>query len=584
MSRSRVIPTQAATDLPTFTIFVNGDEIGARYGILGIAVTKAINTIPKARIVITDGDVSAGDFPTSSGDLFVPGNEVEIRAGYHNREDTLFNGIITGHSIKTLENRNPLLQVDLRDKAVKMTGGRKNRYYESVTDSEVIEELIGAYGLGASVEDTSVTHKEMVQYYVSDWDFMVARAEVNDRLVFVDDGAIEVKKPDTDADPVLNLAYGSNVISFEADMDARDQHTSFLSRSWNFTEQEISEEEGQFSGDDRSGNISRSDLAAILNVDPFLQQHSGRMDEGELQAWSDARVHRARLAKIRGRVRIIGFSDIKPGDMIDLERFGDRFNGRHLVSSVNHQYSGSSAWYTDIVFGLNPEWHVNRFDDISARQASGLLPAIHGLQPGVVTEIHDDPDGEFRIRVRLPIIDPQSEGVWARVAVPDAGADRGMIFRPEIGDEVIVGCINDDPRDPVILGMVHSSGKPAPIEPKEENNEKGFVTRSGLKVLFDDEEQSIRLQTPDGNQLTISDEQGGLVFEDESGNKVTLSSDGIEIKSSGDLKLKASGDISIEGTNVSAGASASFKAEGSSGASLSSSGQTEVSGSLVTIN
>jgi Rhs element Vgr protein len=441
--------------------------------------------------VISDGDVSDGDFPVSSGDLFVPGNEAEIKAGYHNREDTIFSGIITGHTIKSIENGNPLLQIDLRDKAVKMTGGRKNRYFESVTDSEIIEELTGAYGLSTTAEETSVTHKEMVQYYVSDWDFMVSRAEVNNRLVFVDDGEIMVKKPDMGDDPVLNLAFGSNVISFEAGMDARDQQESVLSRSWNYTGQEMSEEEGEFSGEDRSGNITARDLASILDTDPYLQQHGGRLGEDELQAWADSWVLRAQLAKIRGRVRIIGFSDIKPGHMIELERFGSRFNGRHFVSSVNHQYSGSSAWYTDIVFGLNPEWHVNRFDDITSKQASGLLPAIHGLQPGVVTAIHDDPDGEFRIRVRLPVIDPQSEGVWARMASPDAGENRGMVFRPEPGDEVIVGCINDDPRDPVILGMLHSSGKPSPVEPVEENNIKGFVTRGELKLLFNDDEKSI---------------------------------------------------------------------------------------------
>jgi Rhs element Vgr protein len=584
MSRSRVIPTQADTDLPTFTILVNGEEIGARYGILGIAVTKTVNMIPKARIVLSDGDVSAGDFPVSSGDLFVPGNEAEIKAGYHNREDTIFSGIITGHTIKSIENGNPLLQIDLRDKAVKMTGGRKNRYFESVTDSEIIEELTGAYGLSTTAEETSVTHKEMVQYYVSDWDFMVLRAEVNNRLVIVDDGEIMVKKPDMGDDPVLNLAFGSNVISFEAGMDARDQQESVLSRSWNYTGQEMSEEEGEFSGEDRSGNITARDLSSILDTAPYLQQHGGRLCEDELKAWADSRVLRAQLAKIRGRVRIIGFSDIKPGHMIELERFGSRFNGRHFVSSVNHQYSGSSAWYTDIVFGLNPEWHVNRFDDITSKQASGLLPAIHGLQPGVVTAIHDDPDGEFRIRVRLPVIDPQSEGVWARMASPDAGENRGMVFRPEPGDEVIVGCINDDPRDPVILGMLHSSGKPSPVEPVEENNIKGFVTRGELKLLFNDDEKSISLETPGGNLLIISDEKGGLVFEDESGNKVTMSSDGILLESSGDLKLKASGDVVIEGMNVEAKASAAFKAEGGSGADLTSNGQTVVKGSLVAIN
>ena len=48
------------------------------------------------------------------------------------------------------------------------------------------------------------------------------------------------------------------------------------------------------------------------------------------------------------------------------------------------------------------------------------------------------------------------------LATLDAGKERGTFFRPEIGDEVVVGFLNDDPRHPVILGMCHSSAKPAP--------------------------------------------------------------------------------------------------------------------------
>jgi len=584
MSPSRVIPTQAATDLPTFTILIEGEDIGARYGTLGITVSKSVNRIPKARLILADGDVAAGDFEISSGDLFVPGKKAEIKGGYHNDEDTIFKGVITGHSIKAIENRNPVLQIDLKDESVKMTAGRRNRYFEDVKDSEVIEELIGGYGLDHDVNETAVTHKEMVQYYTTDWDFMIARAEMNSRLVFVDDGKITVKKPDPDTEPLLNLAFGTNVISFEAGMDARDQYQASNSRSWNYTSQEVNEEEGDDPGLKETGNIPAEDLSAVLDLDSYLQQHGGRIDDAELKAWADSKLLKSRLAKVKGRVRITGFSDIKPGHVIELERFGDRFNGPVFVSSVHHQRSGESAWYTDIGFGLDQEWFINRFDDIVKRQASGMVPPIHGLHAGVVTNIHNDPDGENRIKVRLPLIDPQGEGVWARVISPDAGNGRGMVFRPEVEDEVIVGCINDDPRDPVILGMVHSSAKPSPIDAEEENNEKGFVTRSELKLIFDDDKKSITLETPNGNKWILSDDDGCIQVEDENGNKVNLSQDGITFECNGDLKLKATGDVVIEGTNVEAKASAAFKAEGGSGAELTSNGQTVVKGSLVTIN
>ncbi|MCB0428632.1 MAG: type VI secretion system tip protein VgrG [Flavobacteriales bacterium] len=584
MPETLTIPTQAATDLPTFKVLVDGEDIGGQYGLISIMVSKAVNKIPKARIMLADGSVALEDFENSSGDVFVPGKEVEVKGGYHNIEDTIFKGVIIKHGIKTLENKTPLLVIDLRDNAVKMTVGRKNKYFEEVKDSDIIEELAGAYGLQTDVESTSVTHKEMVQYYVTDWDFVVSRAEVNGLLVFADDGQLAVKAPDLSQEPIVNLGYGHNIMEFEAAMDARDQLAASTSKSWDYSKQEMIEEEGEDPGLDEQGDFTTSDLSDVLGVETLLQQHTGKVEDTELKAWADAKLLKSRLAKVKGRVKIVGFSDVKPGHVINLEGLGGRFNGPAFVSSVVHDIAAGSTWFTHLEFGLDQEWFADKYNDIIAKPAGGLLPPVHGLQVGIVTNIHEDPDGEFRIRVRLPVVDPEHDGVWARMVSPDAGDSRGMVFRPEVEDEVIVGFLNDDPRDPIILGMLHSSAKPSPIDPEEENNEKGFVTRGELKLTFNDDKLSITLETPNGNKLLLSDDEGGIQFEDENGNKVTLSSDGVVIESAKDLNLKASGDVNIEGTNVTVKANASFKAEGSAGAEISSSAQTVVKGSIVQIN
>ncbi|TEB40308.1 Rhs element Vgr protein, partial [Flavobacterium circumlabens] len=93
-------------------------------------------------------------------------------------------------------------------------------------------------------------------------------------------------------------------------------------------------------------------------------------------------------------------------------------------------------------------------------------------------------------------INNEEQGIWCRVASPDAGENRGFFFRPEIEDEVIIGFINEDPNNAIVLGMLHSSGKPAPITAADANHQKGIVTRSEMKVVFDDEKKSIGIETP----------------------------------------------------------------------------------------
>ncbi|HDO28211.1 MAG TPA: type VI secretion system tip protein VgrG [Bacteroidetes bacterium] len=584
MAKSRMIPTQAETDLPTFTILSNGQEIGGEIGVESIMVSKSVNRIPTARLLLLDGSVPKEDFELSSGDLFVPGNEIEIKAGYHSNEDTIFKGIITKQSIQAKKGSPGRLIIEMKDEAVKMTIGRRNKYFEEQTDSDIIEGIIGDYGLQAEIEGTTVTHAEMVQHHASDWDFIVVRAEVNGKLVMVNDGKIMVKAPDLSSDPIVELAYGNNVYDFEAGMDARDQYNAVKSTSWDMANQEVVEEEGSDPGITEQGNFSATDLAGVTAPDELLLQHTGRVADEELRAWSDAQLMRSRLAKIQGKVKILGFSEIKPGDIINLAGFGDRFNGMAFVSSVSHRVTSDSVWFTEIEFGLDKDWFTSIYDDVIDKPAAGLLPAVQGLQIGIVTNIHEDPDGEDRIRVRLPIIDNENDGVWARMATTEAGDTRGFVFRPEIDDEVVVGFLNDDPRDPVILGSLFSSAKPPPFDPEEENNQKGITTRSGIRLLFDDDKVNVTIETPGGNKIVLDDDGGAINVEDSNGNKMKMTSDGITLESASDISIKATGDVSIEGVNINVKAQAQYKAEGSAGAEMSTSGQAVVKGSVVMIN
>jgi uncharacterized protein involved in type VI secretion and phage assembly len=240
-------------------------------------------------------------------------------------------------------------------------------------------------------------------------------------------------------------------------------------------------------------------------------------------------------------------------------------------------------WITNVQFGLSDKWFAQS-QKVAPPKASGLIPPVNGLMIGVTTKLEEDPEGEYRVLVKLPVIDANAEGVWARIALLDAGNERGSFFRPEIGDEVVVGFLNDDPRDPVILGMLHSSANPAPIEPADDNHEKGFVTRSGMRLNFNDENNVITIDTPNGNSVNLSEEDGGILIEDENGNKIELNSSGITMDTPSDFNLKATGDVNIEGVNVNLKASAQLKAEGSGGAEVSSSAIMTVKGSLVQIN
>lgn len=576
----RVIHTSRSADLVTLKILVAGETLSQSFQVLGVDVEKEINRIPIASILLRDGDPASQDFAISNQDLFVPGKEIEIKAGYHSDEETIFKGIVIGHKLKIRSDRS-FLMVTCKDKAVKLTVGRKSKYFYDSSDSEIMEEIISSYGLEKEIEPINVTHKELVQYNVSDWDFCITRAQANGKICLVEDGKIIVKKPDTGQQPVETVTYGATMLDFEAEMDARHQFSKVTSYGWSASGQELLEAEANDPAVSLNGNLTPDDLAQVIGLDN-LELKNGGSDSSSLQQWADAKALFNRMAKIRGRLKFQGLPAVKPGTMLKLEGVGDRFNGNVFVSAVRHQLTEGN-WTTDAQFGINPKWFTETAD-INDLPAAGLTAAVNGLQIGIVTQLESDPEGEDRIQVRLPVVDNQGEGIWVRVATLDAGDKRGSFFRPEIDDEVIVGFINGNPNEAVMLGMMNSSAKPAPLTASDSNHEKGFVTRSKIKFLFNDDKKSASLETPGGKKIILDDDAGVIHFEDENGNKVVADSGGITLDSPKDIILKATGDIRLEGMNISVKANAQFKAEGSAGAEISTSAVAVLKGSMVQIN
>src|SRR5690606_22563109 len=152
----------------------------------------------------------------------------------------------------------------------------------------------------------------------------------------------------------------------------------------------------------------------------------------------------------------------------------------------------------------------------------------------------------------------------------DAGKNRGTFFRPEIDDEVIVGFINNDPRFAVILGMCNSSEKSAPLATSDDNHEKGYVSRSEMKMIFNDEKKTFTVETPAGNKFVLSEDESAISMEDQHGNKFLMNADGIKLESIKDIVLKAATDVNIEGVNATVKGSAKAEVEGSGSTKISS--------------
>lgn len=584
-----LVPNTSLHDTASYDISIEGNPLNTSFQLLSLSVAKEMNRIPTAKLVFRDGEAAEKSFELSNDTAFVPGKKISIQIGRDGTNTQVFTGIIITHAVKVRANGNSELHIECRDEAVRMSIGRHSKYYQQLKDSDLFHQLITKYGLSDDIQPTTLVHKEIVQHHITDWDFLLLRVEANGMLVTVSDGSIKIRAPNTSASPALQVTFGSSILEFEAEMDARNQWQSVKAASWDYTNQQLFIADSSSTNVTEPGNISGNQLAGATKTE-YEMHHSGHLLQQELKAWADGAFMRSRLAKVRGRAKVEGFSGIHPGDMVKIDGVGDRFNGNAYVTAVRHDL-GNGIWETQIQFGLHPDYHVQLHNDIPDVPNAGLVGSINGLQIGKVVKLESDPDGENRIMVTVPIIDKDAQGIWTRVATLDAGQNRGSFFLPEIGDEVIVGFINNDPRHAVTLGMLNSSKNPAPIIAKDANDKKGFTTRSKMHLSFDDNTKTITIDTPAGNSITIDEAGMQIEIKDQNSNKITMNSSGItldspknvEIKAGVNLTMSAAASLSISAASLSVKADADVSVQGAL-AKLSSQGITEITGSIVKIN
>jgi Rhs element Vgr protein len=505
-----------------------------------------------------DGDLPKQEFPISESASFAPGTQVEIKLRYEETgqtDKTVFKGIVVKQGLQ-IDSNGGVLTAEMSDASIKMTTTRKSAVFVDMKDDAVIKKLISAHGLQAKVPATKTQHKKLVQYYASDWDFMLSRAEVNGLLVSANATGLTLIAPKMSGAAKMKFDFNrGDVYEFALEADARSQLKAVQSVAWDVKKQALTNPAKALPFALKQGDFDANKFATAMGAPNELLVAGIGLEVQEAQAWANAKLMRSRLSMYRGRIKIEGTAEIEVGDIIELGGVGARFAGKTIATAVRHIVS-SGGWETHVQFGLDAEPFAAQSSIVDAK-ASGLVPGVNGLQIGVVTGLVD-PDNENRIEVKIPAVDAQNGLVWARLAMPDAGNQRGILFRPEAADEVILGFLNDDPRQAIIIGSVFSSANKPPFKAEDKNPEKGIVTRSGMKVVFDDEKKTLMISTSADNVITINEQDKFVEIKDANNNTVKMSKDGIVmesgkdviIKSKGDVKIQASGGVEIKGAKI----------------------------------
>jgi Rhs element Vgr protein len=540
--------------IPTITITSGGAQFEPAGHVLSVEVHRELNRVPEAQVRVVDGSVAQRKFAHSDTAFFEPGKPliIAVRDG-DGPEATLFEGLVVRHAVESQPGTSTL-RVELKDAAYKLTRQRRTQVFRSQADDEAIRKLIGDAGLKVGeLAATKTKHDELIQYRASDWDFIVSRADAQGLVVDVHRGTVSVQPMVASDQPRATIEHGLGDVELEFEIDAGEQWAAMTSQAWDVQKLAATPPSDAAPPAVTVGNLDAAAIARELGGDSYALVHPAIVTQGELDAWATSRLSRSRLAMLRGRAAISGTADLAPRDLIVLAGVGDRFNGNAFVSGVTHTID-AGGWRTELLLGLSPEPFAHQ-PDIAELPAGGLLPPVQALHVGVVSDFESDPLGEHRIKVLLSTLDKKQGPVWARVARPDAGKDRGQVFWPEPDDEVVVGFINGDPRQAIILGALHGSANSPPDPagpPSKENTRRAIVSKEKLIIELDDDKKAITIKTPGKNQLVIDDDAKAIKLTDQHGNTITLDDKGITLSSAADIAIEAGGgkNVAIKGTKV----------------------------------
>ena len=584
-------------------IKINGQLLDSDFEINKIITFKEINKLSRARIQILGGDYTKNTFNESENKIFDPGNEVEIKFGYDQKLTLIFEGIILKHSISIKEGfikkkSKSLLVIDCVDKAVKLKNSYTTKVFREKTDDQIINSLINNIsGLSCKIDPTNYQHSVLPKYNVDDWNFILQRSKLNGLLVLNSNNNVVIKDPSvSNISPKVTVTNGTGTINFEAHLDSNNQFNSITLDSQDTYNNETFSKVGTNQNGVVTNELnSAKEISKKSSPDDLEINIPYDVDSNELKVLADSLTKISRLQRISGSVKFKGVLDIDLDTVISLSGFGNRFDGNVYVSHVSHEIEEGKI-FTEIEFGLREDF----FNQKAIFDKKNLTNNISGLYIGQVIQIDNDPENQNRIKVQIPALNDVGDGIWAKLTHFYTGENNGIFFIPETGTQVVVSFIANDSRNPVILGCLYTNSRKPYESINENNNLKCFMTKSNLKIEFNEDEKEISISTPSGNKIFLNEENKEISIQDQNNNSIKTSSSGIDIQSGkninissgGTIKISAKGkfnissnaDVDIKGLNISQKADAKLSANATSNLEFNSSGIAVLKGSIVQIN
>ena len=404
------------------------------------------------------------------------------------------------------------------------------------------------------------------QYEESDFDFIRRLAHQYQEWMYFDGTKLIFGKPRKLADPI-RLEYGTTLSSLDIGLQtlARSEQV-FSYHSGADREMQRMTPDLAYGHDKLAGEAFRASLGMFSK--PARQHALPRISNateldnytGRKQAAETAETHYITAESQVPTLRVGSVISLYSSFLERVGNLSEESLGNFIIIEITHEVSQGS-------------YYKNRFKAIPATIKAMPSPKVR--MPLAETQMatvlsNADPEGKGRVRVRM---NWQTDGMqtgWVRVMTPDGGSssdvksNRGFVFIPEVGDQVLLGFRHGDPARPYVMGSLFNGTTGG--GGLEGNHMKSLTTRSGHTIKLNDSLSSLGITIKDikGNSIHIDSVGDDIIINAKrnitinAGETFTVNCKNANILAEESINMNAEQDItsvSGESTSIQAGES-----------------------------
>ena len=488
-------------------IKIDGEDAPAGFmdNLISVEVDDSLNLPDMFTFQLRDPRLEWTDSDTLS-----IGKSVEISVPGETERTRLITGEITAIETNFRHGVGATVVVRGYDQSHRLNRGRQTRSFVQVTDSDIATRIARDLSLRTQIDSTSEVYEYVLQDNQTNLEFLQSRAERIGFRHFVEEDTLYFQQAPEDSSDVPVLEWGVNLTEFSASLTTSGQTTEVEVRGWDpGTKREIVGRANQAQdrievGENREGGQIAEDAFGEAGREIVVNRVVNTQAEADALAQSLRNEMDGNFIQAEGVCP--GNPAVRAGAMVEFRGLSDRFAGRYRITHATHRYDNRGMTTRFSISGR----HDNTLRELVNRNGNGHGQGSHSVVVGIVTN-NQDPDGMARVKVRFPWLAEDAESHWIRIASPMAGNGRGMVFLPEVDDEVLLAFENGDLNRPYVLGALWN-GEDNPPETNSDgrNNIRKIRSRSGHEIVFNDTSgtEKLEIKTNAGHQIVLDDSSG----------------------------------------------------------------------------